>query len=1102
MMAIARPYPESFPGFRARRHGQACLLILLISAVSVAALAESFDVTGFSPDAVPAVPEGFVVTVPAREPLVRNVSMLAFDTRGRLFVGMGPQYRMPAKDTPGDAIVQLVDADADGTFDAAKTFAGPFHCVQGMAWKQGPRGPELWVANAPDLTIARDTNGDDEADEYVRVATGLGTLEHALDALVFAPDGRLWMGKGDTPSFGSAPRAFRELASVAAGVGAVNDCQAVTFAAAAWPAAWRESYRVPRDGHTGGGIVRCDADGRGLRIVCRGLRNPWGMAFDGGFDWLATDQDDVGGDRFVMPFVGAHFGMRHPWNNSWTGVDSLASVPACGPLFEGSGTGIVFQDDPSFPAPYRDVFFRADWLRGTVEMFRPAWQGAMLMPADGAVEPFIAVGDQKPLFRPTGMAVGPDGALWIGGWGSTYGWNGDATEGRVFRIAAADGPQLAEAAAKLAARPAVESRAVAQLTADFESPIAAVRVAAQDELLRRAAGDGHAATTTKSAILALATEAAVTAARPARQTWLLWTLGRMAADEAAADVFFTSLIEDATSRTPVSARVQAVRILADRAARRSGAARRLPSGVAAVLADAAPRVRFAAALAAADVADRGAVPALVSLAAGETDRLVHYAAWTALRDLVPADELRELLADERPGVRLAALLALLDGGRLDGAAVTAFADDTDPRVARTATAWLANTGYGLDDPATLIATIKRLDNRHVDYRLRLNLLQRLEGKRIDGQVRRRLEGMYIDRYREPPPTQDEVVPDEKAQEIAAVFWAVKPDQRTARAAWDFLGHDWPALADLVAAGFPRLGEHGLSELTNGLPRADPRRRARAVEALSGYAAGGHTLTADQTLVTSLAGAWADHPQPSCRAQVLACLAAIAPESWRKAEAARGLATTMLTEAARDPDPRLLDRVPAVAASLGVPVPMCVEPRPPATVADVVTLVPSADPLRGARLFADARGANCGACHRVGDLGVAGIGPELSDIGSRAHLAAIVESILQPSATIIEGYRVSTIVLDDGRSLTGLVLDDTPDTVRVIDTRGGSTAIHKTDIETRAVQPMSLMPAGYDRTLTPEELADLAAFLLCQTQPTRQVTQASSEPTRTIRPTAP
>jgi len=613
-----------------------------------------------------------------------------------------------------------------------------------------------------------------------------------------------------------------------------------------------------------------------------------------------------------------------------------------------------------------------------------------------------------------------------------------------------------------------------------------VRVAAQDELLRRAAGDGPAAAKTRAAILSLATKAAADGARPARQTWLLWTLGRVAPADPAGDAFFAALVETPAGRVPETARVQAVRILADRIAGRSGDARRLPGCLVAALADSAPRVRFAAALAAAAVSDRQAVPALVSLAAGESDRLVHYAAWTALRDLVPADELRGMLADKRPGVRLAALLALLDGGRLDGPAVTALADDADPRVAQTATTWLANTGYGIDDPAALLATIMRLDNRHVDYRLRLNLLRRLEGKRVDGQVRRRLEGIYIDRFRKAPPTHDDVVPDEKSQEIAAMFWAVKPDQRTAKAAWDFLGHEWPMLADLVAAGFSRLDDPGLAVLAKELPQADPGRRARGVEALATYAAAGRRLPVTEPLVKSLAAAWADQPQPAFRARVLECLAAIEPESWSKAEAARAPAEKLLAEAARDPDPRLLDRVPAVAGSLGVPVPERVAPRPPATVADVLARVPSADPARGARLFTDARGANCGACHRAGDLGVGGIGPELSDIGVRSQPAAIVESILSPSATIIEGYRVSTLVLDDGRSITGLVLDDTPDSVRVIDAAGRSTSIRKDAIETRAVQQVSLMPAGYERTLTPEELADLVAFLLVQTRPAGQV----------------
>src|SRR5688572_7780764 len=98
---------------------------------------------------LPTVPAGFKVELVAREPLVRNPCAMAFDGRGRLFVGQGPQYRNPKPDTPGDTIEMLIDRDGDGVFDATKTFARGLNCVQGLAW----RGRDLWVGNAPDLTI-------------------------------------------------------------------------------------------------------------------------------------------------------------------------------------------------------------------------------------------------------------------------------------------------------------------------------------------------------------------------------------------------------------------------------------------------------------------------------------------------------------------------------------------------------------------------------------------------------------------------------------------------------------------------------------------------------------------------------------------------------------------------------------------------------------------------------------------------------------------------------------------------------------------------------------------------------------------------------------
>lgn len=142
---------------------------------------------GSDANALPTVPPGFEAKFFAREPLVRQPCSMAFDAKGRLFIGMGPQYRNPKPETPGDSVVIVQDTDGDGVADKVKVFATGFNCIQALAW----RGRDLWIANAPDLTLVRDLDGDDEADEYIRVYTDLGNLEHALHGLNWAPDGKL-----------------------------------------------------------------------------------------------------------------------------------------------------------------------------------------------------------------------------------------------------------------------------------------------------------------------------------------------------------------------------------------------------------------------------------------------------------------------------------------------------------------------------------------------------------------------------------------------------------------------------------------------------------------------------------------------------------------------------------------------------------------------------------------------------------------------------------------------------------------------------------------------------------------------------------------------
>ncbi|MEC7906068.1 MAG: PVC-type heme-binding CxxCH protein [Verrucomicrobiota bacterium] len=289
-------------------------------------------------NAIPIVPEGFEVTLVAKEPLVRNPCAIAFDGQGRMFIGQGPQYRRMMPDSPKDSVYLLIDDDNDGIADSSQLYATGFNGIQGLAW----RGGDLYIANAPDLTIVRDLDGDDMADEYVKLYTDLGNIEHALHGLNFAPDGRLYMSKGNSKGLSLpgrvAPKAFRDLFGIDAPEGSPDIPPPQVFTVETYEA----TFHDPNDdwGRMGG-ILRANPDGSDLEILSYGARNPWDINFSDSFDWLGADNDQTEGDRFFRPFLGAHVGWNHSWSTDWTGADNLPTAPAIMPLVDGSTTGVA-----------------------------------------------------------------------------------------------------------------------------------------------------------------------------------------------------------------------------------------------------------------------------------------------------------------------------------------------------------------------------------------------------------------------------------------------------------------------------------------------------------------------------------------------------------------------------------------------------------------------------------------------------------------------------------------------------------------------------------------------------------------------------------------
>lgn len=144
-----------------------------------------------------------------------------------------------------------------------------------------------------------------------------------------------------------------------------------------------------------------------------------------------------------------------------------------------------------------------------------------------------------------------------------------------------------------------------------------------------------------------------------------------------------------------------------------------------------------------------------------------------------------------------------------------------------------------------------------------------------------------------------------------------------------------------------------------------------------------------------------------------------------------------------------------------------------------------DAHRGRELFLNERLTKCAVCHKLNGQG-GDVGPELSAIGGKFDRPHLIESLLEPSRQIVEGYRTSVIALNSGRTLTGIVKQRSDKSIILAEASGQRQAIELADIDDQEASPVSLMPVGLEKSLTPQQFADLIAFLeTCRTgiQPT-------------------
>lgn len=130
---------------------------------------------------------------------------------------------------------------------------------------------------------------------------------------------------------------------------------------------------------------------------------------------------------------------------------------------------------------------------------------------------------------------------------------------------------------------------------------------------------------------------------------------------------------------------------------------------------------------------------------------------------------------------------------------------------------------------------------------------------------------------------------------------------------------------------------------------------------------------------------------------------------------------------------------------------------------------TADKPHGRALFQK----NCQNCHRLYGEGGA-VGPDLTG-ANRGNLDYLLGNVIDPSAVVDKDYRMTVLLLDDARVVSGLVVDRSEKTTK-IQTATELIVISNESIEEEKLTEKSPMPEGMLDTLSDQDVRDLIGYL--------------------------
>jgi putative heme-binding domain-containing protein len=140
-------------------------------------------------------------------------------------------------------------------------------------------------------------------------------------------------------------------------------------------------------------------------------------------------------------------------------------------------------------------------------------------------------------------------------------------------------------------------------------------------------------------------------------------------------------------------------------------------------------------------------------------------------------------------------------------------------------------------------------------------------------------------------------------------------------------------------------------------------------------------------------------------------------------------------------------------------------------------------------------AACVACHKFDGVGTE-LGPDLTKLDPKQQSPVeILRDIIEPSFRINEKYQTYVFETNAGKIITGMVLEETGDTVKVIENplaKAEPVILKKSDIAERKKSPTSIMPKGLLDRLTREEILDLVAYIAAKADPKHKLFQGGHD----------